>query len=60
MSKSKSLPVSQGLSARVSGRVASPDKLDPLKGDPSLIAGPIEAVVLHKLPQEGDDTLEKN
>ena len=55
---SKYLPVSQGLPAGVSGRVAGAHELDPLEGDPSLVAVPVEAVVLDKLPQERDYSLE--
>ena len=55
---SKYLPVSQGLPAGVSGRVAGAHELDPLEGDPSLVAVPVEAVVLDKLPQERDHSLE--
>ena len=45
------------LPAGVGGRVAGPDKLDALEGDPRLVAGPVEPTVLHNLTQERDDSL---
>jgi hypothetical protein len=49
--------VRQGLSARVSRRVASADKLDAFIFDPHLVRGTEEASMLHHLAQEGDNSL---
>ena len=53
-------PVAKGFPARICGRIASSNKLDSLQPDKLLLLArpsPVEPVVLHHLPQEGDHPL---
>ncbi|KAH6607744.1 hypothetical protein Trco_004057 [Trichoderma cornu-damae] len=50
-------PSAHGRAAGVGGRIAGPDELDAVEGDPRLVGGPPEAVVLDELAQEGDGAL---
>ena len=45
------------LAARVSRRVAGPEELHAVEGDELGVGRPPEPVLLHELPDEGDDTL---
>ena len=52
--------MAQWLPARISGRIASSDKLDPLKPYKLLLlpsSSPVESVVFHHLPEERDHPL---
>ena len=49
--------VGEGLPARIRGRIAGADELNPLESNPLLIRGAVEPAVLEHLAQERDDAL---
>ena len=56
----RSVPEEPGAERRTAGvgwRITGADELDAVKRDPRLVRGPPEAIVLHKLAEEGDGPL---